>query len=175
MSEHTLVQSPLIQNNYYNAVIVPLDKFPNASGVTVRVNKKEYAEQRFTTEDKPAFDKYVKSELNEEVEENVSTMSGVYLKPKRGSYSGDDKAYSFIIGDNNVLWPVAIEDEAFISELQSDEIRLYFEDILKVNLEIRQKKDSHNKIKSRYVITEVLEYFKYEKPKQINLNDIKDS
>ncbi|MDH7478693.1 MAG: hypothetical protein QHH02_01640 [Syntrophomonadaceae bacterium] len=174
LPEHALVQSPLIQINYYHSVITPLEKFPSATGITIKVNKEEYPEQRFTSDDKPAFQQYAKTELFEEVEENVSLMTGVYLKPKRGSYSGDDKTYSFIMGENNILWPVAIEDEDFLSKLQNDDIRLYYEDILKVNLEVLQKKDSLNKIRTRYVITKVIEYIKYEKPKQLNIGDIKN-
>lgn len=174
LAEHKLVQSPLIQNYYYNSIIMPLDKFPNATAVTVKVNKEGHQEQKFTSADRPAFEQYAKAELLEGIEENISLMSGVFVKPKRGSYSGTEQAYSFIVNDNNVLWPVTIEDDVFLNKLQAGDIRLYSEDILKVDLEIRQKKDSANKLMGQYAITKVIEYIKFEKPKQINIEDIKD-
>ena len=174
LPEHKLVQSPLIQVNYYNSVISPLDKFPTASAVDIKVDDNAET-QRFTAEDKESFEAYAKSELLEDVEDNVTTISGVYLKPKRGSYSGEEKAYSFIMGDSNVLWPVTVEDEEFLEKLRNGEIRPYSEDVLKVNLEIRQKKDSANRIMTHYAITDVLEYIQYEKPKQIKLEDLGES
>jgi hypothetical protein len=169
LAEHKLIQSPVIQINYYNSIVSPLDKFPSASSVSTKINKEGSTEQVFSEKDKECFETYAKTELLEDVEENVSTLNKVLLKPKRGSYSGEEKAYSFIMGDNSTLWPVSIEDEDFLNKLQNGEIRPYTEDILKVNLEIRQKTDSKNKIMTHYSIKKVLDYIKYEKPKQLNL------
>lgn len=169
LPEHQLVQSPLIQINYYNSIVSPLDKFPTATSVGIKVNQTGHTEQTFTQEDKAYFEKYASTELLEDVENNTSSMNGVYLKPKRGSYSGEEKAYSFVMGDS-ILWPVTIEDESFLEKLKNGEIRPYSEDALKVNMEIIQKKDSKNKILVSYVIKNVIEYIKYEKPKQLDLN-----
>ena len=174
LAEHKLVQSPLIQNNYYNCAIAPLDKFPSATAVTVKLNKEGQQEQKFTQADKVVFETYAKNELLEDVEDNVSPLNGVFLKPKRGSYSGMEQAYSFIMGEST-LYPVTIEDETFLENLRSGEIRLFAEDALRVNLEIHQKKDATNKVQTKYVIIKVVEYSKYEKPRQLNLeNLIKD-
>lgn len=170
MEEHKLVQSPLIQNNFYNCTIAPLEKFPNTSAVSIKINKEEAPEQKFMHADKEAFKKYAAAELFEDVEDNVTTMGGVFLKPKRGSYSGTDRSYSFIIGDN-IIWPVTIEDGDFLKLLQSGDIRLYAEDVLKVDLELRQTKDLNNKIRTNYAITKVKEYMKYEKPRQLDFDD----
>ena len=53
LPEHRLVQSPLIQVNYYDSVIAPLDKFPNAKSVKISDvlldNKPQYSRpQGFT-------------------------------------------------------------------------------------------------------------------------------
>lgn len=168
--EHKLIQSPIIQNNYYNSVISPLEKIPAVNAVEIGIGS---GGQRFTNDDISSFGAYFKTELLEDVDENISTMSGIYLKPKRGPYSGDEQAYSFIMGDNNVLWPVTIEDEQFLGSLKSGEIRPYSEDVLKVNLEVRQKKDASNRIQTHYAIIKVIEYIKYEKPRQLSLNDVK--
>lgn len=172
LEEHKLVQSPLIQNNYYNCVIAPLDKFPKTTAVAIKVNKEGQTEQKFTPADKHAFEEYSKTELLEDVEENVSEWNGVFIKPKRGSYSGTEQSYSFVISDNFTLWPVTIEDEVFLDRLRSGDIRLYSEDVLRVDIEVRQKKDATNKIRTNYAIIKVSEYMKYEKPKQLKIEDI---
>lgn len=170
--EHKLVQSPLIQNNYYNCMISPFDKFPNVNAVTIS-NIEGEPEQRFTPSDKPAFEEYANAELSEDTEDVETVLPNVFLKPKRGSFSGMEQSYSFIMGDST-LWPVTIEDEGFLSKIRSGEIRLYSEDVLKVNLKIQQKKDTANKVVNKYVITEVQEYTKYEKPKQLSMDDFTD-
>lgn len=168
LPEHRLVQSPLIQINYYNSIVSPLDKFPTATSVGIKVNQTGHTEQTFTKDDKAYFEQYAATELLEDVESNVTSMNGIYIKPKRGSYSGEEKAYSFVMGDS-ILWPVTIEDDVFLEKLRTGEIRPYSEDVLKANMEIVQKKDSKNKILVSYVIKNVIEYIKYEKPKQLDL------
>lgn len=130
-----------------------------------------HTEQVFTDFDREYLTNYAKQELLEDVQETLHTMQGVYLKPKRGSYSGEEKAYSFIMGESNVLYPVSILDEKFLNQLKQGEIRPFTEDVLMVNLQIRQKKDGKNKIINSYSITEVIEYIKYERPHQMNLSD----
>ncbi len=176
LPEHRLVQSPLIQVSYYNSLIVPLDKFPTATSVEISdvlLDNKPQSDrpQRFTREDKESFETYRNTELLEDVEDNITRMDGIFLKPKRGSYSGTEQAYSFIMGDNNVLWPVTIGDNHFLNKLKSGEIRLFAEDVLKVNLEVKQRKDAANRIQTSYAIIHVLEYIKYEKPRQFRLED----
>jgi len=167
--EHRLIQSPLVQVNYYNSVVTPLDKFPTATSLGIKVNQAGHTEQVFTEQDKQSFEQYANTELLEDVEDNVSQLNGVFVKPKRGSYSGEEKAYSFIMGDT-VLWPVTIADEDFLNKLRSGAIRPYSEDVLKVDLEIIQKKDSSNKLLVSYSIKKVSEYIQYEKPKQMKLD-----
>jgi hypothetical protein len=169
IAEHRLVQSPVIQANYYESVIVPLDKFPSANAVSIGLEDQEF--EKFTAADKPFFKEYLNTELLEDVDENISTLQGVYLKPKRGPYSGNEQDYSFIMGENNVLWPVTIEDESFLGKLKSGDIRPYSQDVLKVNLRLTQKRDSTNKVLTSYSITEVLEYIQYEKPHQLQLGE----
>ncbi len=148
-SVHKLIQSPLIQINYHNAIASPLEKFPTASTVSTKINIDGHNEQKFTETDKELLQYYAKEELTQDVDDNITSLNGVYLKPKRGSYSGEEKSYSFIMGETT-LWPVAIEDDSFLLKLQTGEIRPFTEDVLKVNLEIRQKKDTKNKISTTY-------------------------
>lgn len=169
MAEHRLVQSPIIQNNYYNCTVAPFEKFPATTGVSFKTNETNSEEQVITKSDREFIERYAKTELLEDVEANVSTLSGVFLKPKRGSYSGEEKAYSFVMGDSNILWPVTIDDEDFLKKLRSGELRLYSEDVLKVDIEISQKRDTTNKVLTTYSVKKVTEYIKYEKPKQLGL------
>lgn len=168
LPEHALVQSPIIQINMYNSVVAPLDKFPTAGSVSVGLADMD-EKTTITDEDKESFTVYANTELLEEVEENVTKMSGIYVKPKRGSYSGEHKAYSFYFGES-VLYPTTIEDADFLAKLQSGDIRPFHEDVLKVDIEIRQKKDISNRLLNHYSITKLIEYIEYQKPMQIRLN-----
>lgn len=167
MEEHKLVQSPIIQNNYYNCTVAPLNKFPSATEVIFKATVEGSVEQIITKNDIESIEKYAQEDLLDNIEDNVTNLSGVYLKPKRGSYSGEEKAYSFIMGESNILWPVTMDDESFLEKLHNGEIRLYAEDVLRVDLEIRQKKDSDNKITTSYSIKLVTEYIKFDKARQL--------
>ncbi len=168
---HRLVQSPLIQNNYYGCVVAPLKRFPAATSVTIGAESDEAKDQKFTQEDIKAFEEYARSELLGDVEKSVSLMNGVFIKPKRGSYSGLEQQYSFMLGDT-VLWPTTIEDSDFLSDLRSGDVRLFAEDVLKVNMEVHQDRDARNKVSSSYRIIEVVKYIKYERPIQPKLSDM---
>jgi hypothetical protein len=166
LPEHKLVQSPLVQVNYYNGVIAPLNKFPTASAVSIGLVDQE--QEKFTENDKKFFEQYLKTELLEDVDEQISTLQNIYIKPKRGPYSGDEQSYSFIMGET-VLWPVTMEDSAFLQKLKSGEIRPYAEDVLLADLEIRQKKDTTNKVVVHYAVIKVKEYIQYERPHQLDI------
>ena len=172
--EHILVQSPLIQVNFVGSFLTPLDEFSAATGVSI-LSDGDREVQRFTEEDRPALEEYRSVELPEErVEENIVLMRGVFLKPKRGSYSGEQRQYSFMMGDQSI-YPVTVEDEQFLEKLRAGDIRPYAEDILTVDLEVRQKRDTHNRLSNRYAITKVVEYSEYKKPKQYTIGDASSS
>lgn len=167
-SEHQLVQSPLVQINYYNSVIAPLDKFPSASAVSVLDGAHEV--QRFTAEDRPAFEEYAKAELSDvPTEDNATVTHGLYIKPRRGSYTGEEKQYSFCVGETS-LYPVTIEDEDFLARVRTGEVRLFGGDVLRVDLDTRQKR-SGSKVSTSYAITRVIEYVPYEIPDQFKMNE----
>lgn len=168
--EHKLLQSPLVQMNFYNGVIAPLEKFPTAGSITVSVQDGSKP-TTLNEADKEYFEEYAHTELLEEVEETVSSLNNIFIKPKRGSYSGEEKAYSFFFGDS-ILYPTTIEDAEFLEMLKSGTIRLFHEDVLKVNLEIRQKKDLTNKLVNHYSITKLVEYIEYQKPRQLKIEDL---
>lgn len=170
MPEHRLVQSPLVQINFYNGVIAPLEKFPTAGSVTINVDNKPVT---LDENDKKDFEEYARTELLEEVEENITSLDNIFIKPKRGSYSGEEKAYSFYFGES-ILYPTTIEDEDFLDMLKSGSIRLFHEDVLKVNLEIRQKKDVTNKLVNHYSIKKLLEYIEFQKPRQMRIDGGED-
>jgi len=168
MPEHRLVQSPLVQINFYNGVVAPLEKFPTAGSVTINVEA-DNSVVTLDENDKKDFEEYARTELLEEVEENVTSLNNIFIKPKRGSYSGEEKAYSFFFGES-ILYPTTIEDEDFLEMLKSGTIRLFHEDVLKVNLEIIQKKDVTNKLINHYSIKKLLEYIEFQKPRQMRID-----
>lgn len=163
--EHKLVQSPIIQNNFYNCTVGAIDNIESARSVQLTTDNET---TNFDDSMIEAMREYKKSELQEEMDETVSTLSGVFIKPKKGSYSGDHKAYSFFMGETNI-YPVSIEDEEFLQRLKNGEARLFCEDILLVNLEVVQKKDSNNRLSSHYVIKEVLEYIPHKSLDQTSI------
>lgn len=169
IEEHRLVQSPLVQVNYFNSVIIPLKRFPDASRVSIYEGSEENG-LYVTQQDVEIFETYLGETLLEDVEENVQKLPNVYIKPKRGSYSGEDKAYSFYMGES-ILYPTSIEDLKLLEKLKDGSLRLFHEDVLKVDLEIRQKKDYQNKILNSYVITNLIEYIEFKKPQQIAFDD----
>lgn len=163
--EHKLVQSPIIQNNFYNCTVGAIDNIESARSVRLTTDSET---TDFDDNMIEAMREYKKSDLQEEMDETVSTLSGVFIKPKKGSYSGDHKAYSFFMGETNI-YPVSIEDEGFLQRLKNGEARLFCEDILLVNLEVIQKKDSNNRLSSHYVIKEVLEYIPHKSLDQMSI------
>lgn len=173
MEEHRLTQSPLIQNNYYNCTIAPMDKFPAVTAISV-ASTTDMQSQTITPEDKPAFDAYINTGLDKEVEESTSVLSKALIRPRRGDYSGKEKyPYSFMMGDAK-LYPVTIEDETFLKQVRQGIIRLHGMDILQVDLEVRQK-ILRNKVTVQYAITRVLRYQKNQEDyDQIDIDDITD-
>lgn len=162
---HQLTHSPFVQMNYYNITAGALDKFPMAESISLQAVGEEKIE-KITEEDKVFIEEYAKQELLTEIQS--TEVKGVYIYPKRGSYSGEQKAYSFVLGDS-VIWPTSIEDEEFLQKLLSGEIRLYQQDLLKVDLEIKQKRDAGNKVINQYAIKKVYEYIPFKKPSQGSL------
>jgi len=169
LEEHRLVQSPLVQVSYYNSVIIPLKRFPDANRVSIYKGT-EGNGLEVTQQDVEIFETYMGETLLEDVEENVQKLPNVYIKPKRGSYSGEEKAYSFFMGES-ILYPTSIEDVGLLAKLKDGSLRLFHEDVLKVDIEIRQKKDYQNKILNNYVITNLIEYIEFKKPQQISFDD----
>jgi hypothetical protein len=170
LSEHTLVQSPLIQNNYYNTFIAPLEQFEGVTGIEVGLPGE--TPERFTPDDKSAFDEYARAELVDLSTENVTTTRGIWLKPHRGSYAGEETRYSFNM-DAGALWPVTIADTVFLGRLKSGEVRLHSEDSLRVDLEISQRLNSRSSVTgSRYKIVKVLQYVPFEPPEQLKFRKV---
>jgi hypothetical protein len=155
---HTLIQNNTIQNNIKNVFYAyPRD----IAGEEVRLTTYDAdipgdTKVEFTKEDIDDFGVYGKQELLEvDANETVSTF---FLKPKHGSYRGDKGPYSFFINGKDILAPVYIEDETFLNQLMSGDVRLHEQDLLKVQLRTIQKLDVNNELRTTYYIVEVLEY-----------------
>lgn len=155
---HTLIQNSTIQNNVKNVYYAyPRDiAGENAHMSTYIVDDPENTKVNIEPEDIEKFGIYAKQELLElDANETESTF---FLKPKHGSYRGDKGPYSFFINGKDVLSPVYIEDEGFLAQLSTGEVRMHEQDLLKVKLKTIQKLDVNGELRATHYITEVLDY-----------------
>lgn len=155
---HTLIQNSTIQNNIKNVYYTyPLEiAGKDAHLSTYDVDDPERTRVELMPEDLEKFGVYANQELLE-VDAN-ETESTFFVKPKHGSYRGDRGPYSFFINGKDILSPVYIEDQQFLSRLSTGEVRLHEHDLLKVRLKTVQKLDINNEIRATHYMTEVLEY-----------------
>lgn len=80
----------------------------------------------------------------------------MFLKPRRGPFSGEPSRWSFTLGDAAIR-NVRIRDESFLAKCDTGEYRLNQADLLRVRLLTRQKV-AGGKLEISYEIPEVLEY-----------------
>jgi hypothetical protein len=155
---HTLIQNTTVQTNVKNVFYTYPREIAgdDARLSTYDADDPEHTKVAYTNEDIESFGKYADQELIEtDANETTSTF---YLKPKHGSYRGDKGPYSFFINGRDVLSPVYIEDEEFLTQLISGDIRLHEHDLLKVSLKTVQRLTVNNEIKAIHYITEVIDY-----------------
>ncbi len=88
----------------------------------------------------------------EQVIEN--TLPEVFLKPRRGPFSGDPTRWSFTMGDRPIT--ATIRDRRFLADYDRDLFRIHRHDLLKVKLLVRQKVQGTN-VTPTYEILEVLD------------------
>jgi hypothetical protein len=81
---------------------------------------------------------------------------GVYLNPKRGSFDGDAKDWSFRRGQDIVV--ATIKDKDFLERCTKGEYRLNFSDLLTVDLLERQRVIGTEVMKPTYEIVRVTSY-----------------
>ena len=127
---HRIIQSPVFRSAVIDASKALFEKLNN-------VNSYEFGSQeiseKISKSDKEFLKNYKESPLDEEFEESKSTMHGLYVKPIRGSYSGENTRYTFSANQQK-FYPTIIKDEDFRLLLKNGEKKLFSEDLLKVDL-----------------------------------------
>ena len=158
---HTLVSNSTITNNINNVFVVPLEQLPSINDVKTFIEDDESTAVTVTREEAPVIREYVNPQPTaanpkEMIKEQLH--KGVYLNPKRGSFDGDPKDWSFRRGDEIVV--ATIRDRSFLEKCMNGEYRLNHSDLLIVDLLERQKVVGTNVMKPTYEIIAVTEYIK---------------
>ena len=165
---HRIIQSPVFRSAVIDASKALFEKLNN-------VNSYEFGSQeiseKISKSDKEFLKNYKESPLDEEFEESKSTMHGLYVKPIRGSYSGENTRYTFSANQQK-FYPTIIKDEDFRLLLKNGEKKLFSEDILKVDLTTTQRfsRATRRTIMS-YSIDRVHEYIPYRRQDQLKMID----
>lgn len=165
---HRIIQSPVFRSAVIDASKALFEKLNN-------VNSYEFGSQeiseKISKSDKEFLKNYKESPLDEEFEESKSTMHGLYVKPIRGSYSGENTRYTFSANQQK-FYPTIIKDEDFRLLLKNGEKKLFSEDLLKVDLTTTQRfsRATRRTIMS-YSIDRVHEYIPYRRQDQLKMID----
>lgn len=154
---HDFIQNEAVQKAISGSIATPIQNIDGVNGISLQTDG--YEERiHIDREDLDLLETYSKIELEDE-SKNIENRAIIYVKPARGSYSGEEKQYTFIAGKDNKLYPTTIQDESFIKKLKSGEVRLFHEDVLLVQMLSKQKiSRKTGKLSNEYIIEKVLEY-----------------
>ena len=156
---HQLLSNAQITNNIYKVYVNPLEDQPSVTDVRTYIQGEENTAVEVTRDDVPVIKEFVNpSPILANPEETVreTTHKDVYLNPKRGSFDGDAKDWSFRRGDEIVV--ATIRDKDFLDKCMKGEYRLNHSDLLTVELLERQKVVGTEVMKPTYEITKVTSY-----------------
>lgn len=153
---HKLLQNPTITNNIYLTFGKPLER-ENVEDVESYLANDETTKVVVTKEDAPALKEFAAPGAfqSEQEKDDTRIVSGVYLNPRRGAYSGDGKQWSFHRGKNTIT--ANVKDERFLKKVQSGEIRPHYTDLMTVTLAEKQKVTG-TKVSVSYEILSVDDY-----------------
>jgi len=153
-----LYQNPVIQQNLPRAYE---DLFEKTGVDVVRSylkDKSNETEVLVTKEDSSAFAAYANADLTltSEFDETEFTAS---LNPKRGSYEGEGRNWSFRFGGSpDSVITATVKDRVFLDKIERGEIKLHYRDLLKARLRMRQEIRDQQVSSAIYEILEVTEY-----------------
>jgi len=167
---HQILSNVNITNNIYKVYGSPLEQEPKITDVRTYLSGDEKSATMVTREEVPSFSEYVapppdRQEPSEVVSENISR--DVYLNPKRGSFDGDPRDWSFFRGDQIIT--ATIKDQEFLDRCIAGEYRLNGSDLLRVDLLERQRIIGTQVLKPSYEILRVTEYIRGQNPPELNL------
>jgi len=157
---HQLISNSSITNNIYKVYVSPLENQQFVEDVKTYLSENEESAVKVTREDAHAIREFanaVPTNPTETIKESIH--EDVYLNPKRGSFDGDPRDWSFYRGDGDVI-TATIKDKIFIQECQDGNYRLNSSDLLTVDLLERQTVIGTRVRKPAYEILKVKSYIK---------------
>jgi hypothetical protein len=172
-SVHTLISNSKVTTNIYKIYVAPMEDLSSVKDVVTYLKDDPESEVKVDRDDAPIFKEYanpspVPGEMDETVKE--FTQPDVYLNPKRGSFDGDPKDWSFRRGhgEGDII-TATIKDKDFLARCLNGEHRLNHNDLLIVDLLERQKIIGTKVQKPTYEIVKVKEYIKGDVQQKLNL------
>ena len=164
---HRIIQSPVFQSELLDVSKTLFEKMDSVN--SFEFGSRESSE-KISKSDKESLRNYKESPLDEEFEETTSTIKGLYIKPVRGSYSGENTRYTFSANQQK-YYPTIIKDDDFRDSLKNGERKLFSEDLLKVDLTTTQRfSPSTRRTIMSHSIDRVHEYIPYKKIEQLPLH-----
>ena len=156
---HALLSNQKITSNIYNVFLNPLQDQPSVLEVRTYIEGQEKTATVVNRQDVPAIREFLNpsptpTQPEETVKETI--QYNVYLNPKRGSFDGDAKDWSFRRGDQIVV--ATIRDKDFLDRCVKGEYRLNYTDLLTVELLERQRVVGTEVMKPTYEILKVTNY-----------------
>jgi hypothetical protein len=168
---HQLLSNSSITNNIYKVYAGPMEDTASITDVKTYIEGSESAAVVVDREDIPSMREFVNPSANptaianETLKETI--QRGVYLNPKRGSFDGDAKDWSFRRGKEIVV--ATIKDKEFMERCINGDYRLNFSDLLTVDLLEKQRVVGTEVMKPTYEIIRVTDYKKGAQQAKIDL------
>lgn len=159
---HQLLSNSSITQNIFKVYGTPLEDIPSVQDVATYLDGDQSTRVEVTRDEVPILREFANpSSLPllgspEIVKEHLHP--DVYLNPKRGSFDGDPRDWSFRRGDEIVT--ATIKDRDFLDRCEKGEYRLNAADLLIVDLLEKQKVVGTKVHKPTYEIVKVKDYIK---------------
>jgi hypothetical protein len=139
-----------------------MEEQPFVTDIKTYIEGQAQTEVKVTRDDVPAMKELVdlaptSLAANEIVKEHV--QQGVFLNPKRGSFEGDGRDWSFYRGKNEIV-TATIKDKLFLKDYADGKYRLHSSDLLTVELLERQTVVGTIVKKPVYEVLRVTNYIK---------------
>jgi hypothetical protein len=151
--------------------VAPLEDLPSVTDVATYLED-DQGRIEVTRDDVPVFREFQNpaalptADSTEIVKESL--QSDVYLNPKRGSFDGDPRDWSFHRGEEVIT--ATIKDKEFLERYMKGEYRLHSSDLLTVDLLERQKVVGTKVIKPTFEIVRVKNYIRGLQQKELDLD-----
>ena len=157
---HQLFQNCNIQTIAYHALGKPLEQ-EGIVKVETYLENENNERVVFGLEEAQYLQNYSLAEIPSiDLEETVVSPMKVYLIPKRGSFDGDPRQWSFRMGETVIT--ATIKDESFLKKCKEGDIRPNHTDILYVDL-IQKIKKINGRFNTGSIVFEVEKVLDYQK------------